>query len=87
MIKFFMYRKSINSEELSEEKRIRSTIKVNRIQVVLPRKRVFIIDGWTLRGRKWDACCFARALQPWRGFPDLDNEIRQWRFLYLRRDV
>lgn len=52
MIKFFMYRKSINSEELSEEKRIRSTIKVNRIQVVLPRKRVFIIDGWTLRGRK-----------------------------------
>ena len=65
MIKFFMYRKSINSEELSEEKiRIRSKKVIYRFQVVLPRKRVFIIDGWTRRGRKCDACCLARALQP-----------------------
>lgn len=46
MIKFFMYRKSINSEELSEEKkRIRRKSVIFRIQVVLPRNRVLIIDG------------------------------------------
>ena len=45
MIKFFMYRKSINSEELSEEKRIRGKSVIFRIQVVLPRNRVLIIDG------------------------------------------